>query len=211
MTGNMNEEQKWEIIPMEVGYFRMPWSRFILDNTAAKEENARVYAFPVICFLLHNEEAGENVLLDCGADHRYPEQYKAPEVRVPGYSMRPVSEALQKLRIDPESIRKVYISHLHGDHIGGGFNLPNAQFIVQRKEVQYAVTHEYFHPSSLLQKRPSGPFFEEYIPRMELVDGNVDSGMESGHSLFPGIRMDRRDFLSIPQKARGSFRAISCI
>jgi N-acyl homoserine lactone hydrolase len=47
---------------------------------------------------------------------------------------------LQRLDIDPGSVKYVVQSHLHLDHSGAVGHCPNAQDLVQRRELEYAYT-----------------------------------------------------------------------
>lgn len=55
-----------------------------------------------------------------------------------------VVNRLQGLDIDPASIRYVIQSHLHLDHSGAIGHFPNAEYIVQRRELEYAYTPDWF-------------------------------------------------------------------
>jgi glyoxylase-like metal-dependent hydrolase (beta-lactamase superfamily II) len=45
---------------------------------------------------------------------------------------------LAEVGVKPEAVRHVTLSHLHWDHTGGTSRFPNAKFIVQRRELEYA-------------------------------------------------------------------------
>jgi N-acyl homoserine lactone hydrolase len=53
-------------------------------------------------------------------------------------------QELQALGIDPGSIKYVLLSHLHWDHTGAVGRFPNAIHIVQRRELEYALTPDWF-------------------------------------------------------------------
>lgn len=49
-----------------------------------------------------------------------------------------------KLGINPESVRYVFQTHLHSDHCGAIGHFPNARHIVQRQELRYALTCDWY-------------------------------------------------------------------
>jgi N-acyl homoserine lactone hydrolase len=51
---------------------------------------------------------------------------------------------LKQMDVDPDSIRYVFQSHLHTDHCGALGHFPHARFIVQRRELEYAYTHDWY-------------------------------------------------------------------
>ncbi len=51
-----------------------------------------------------------------------------------------VVNRLQTLDVDPASVRYVIQSHLHLDHSGAIGHFPNAEYVVQRRELEYAYT-----------------------------------------------------------------------
>ena len=53
-----------------------------------------------------------------------------------------ISERLKQMQISPESVNYVVNSHLHFDHCGGNGLLPNADIIVQYKELEHAQSGE---------------------------------------------------------------------
>jgi glyoxylase-like metal-dependent hydrolase (beta-lactamase superfamily II) len=84
-----------------------------------------------------------------------------------------IHQNLLSAGIDPSKVTKVLMSHLHKDHAGGVslphsrvLAFPNAQYFVQRKELEYA-----------FEKGPSSYLTEELVGLMDssqvvLLDGN---------------------------------------
>jgi N-acyl homoserine lactone hydrolase len=60
-----------------------------------------------------------------------------------GVLIRPVEQepaaALAAAGVDPADVRQVVYTHLHWDHCGNGELFPNAEFVVQREELRYAI------------------------------------------------------------------------
>ncbi|HJO93373.1 MAG TPA: N-acyl homoserine lactonase family protein [Victivallales bacterium] len=63
-----------------------------------------------------------------------------------------VVNQLKKLNIDTSDIKYIVQSHLHLDHTGALGQFPNAKVIVQKKELQYALSPDYFQKSIYIQK-----------------------------------------------------------
>jgi glyoxylase-like metal-dependent hydrolase (beta-lactamase superfamily II) len=59
---------------------------------------------------------------------------------------------LRQLNIAPESVRFVLQSHLHLDHTGAIGRFPNATYVVQRREHQYAFTPDWFAAGGYIRK-----------------------------------------------------------
>jgi glyoxylase-like metal-dependent hydrolase (beta-lactamase superfamily II) len=81
--------------------------------------------------------------------------------------------ALEAHGLAPRDIRKVIISHLHWDHCYGNIELPNARFLVQRKEVAYAIApcpcdapiyETELHPVHFLKA----------FDRFDIIDGDLE-------------------------------------
>ena len=52
---------------------------------------------------------------------------------------------LAKIGVMPEDITDVVFSHLHLDHAGGCGEFPNARYYVQRREMEWAYTADFYH------------------------------------------------------------------
>ena len=85
-----------------------------------------------------------------------------------------VVNQLERLDIDPASVRYVMQSHLHLDHSGAVGRFPNAQYIVQRRELEYAFTPDWFAAAAYIR-----PDFDrdEPVPWLYL-DGPHDDGYD---------------------------------
>lgn len=114
------------------------------------------------CF--HVEEAGEQMLVDCGASAMI------------GFARQ---------GIDPNEISTVFVSHLHGDHFGGLiWMLLHAQHISKRKtpldivgpaniEARFVAAAEALFPGSTRVKRRYELRFHEYSNEGPLSVGSV--------------------------------------
>lgn len=120
----------------------------------------------------------EPILVDSGpcADPDWGTRYHNPFRRSPEQSL---AHALQSRGVGLDAIRTVIVSHLHWDHCYGNALLPNARFIVQRRELAYAIAplpcdvpiyETQLHPVHFLRT----------LERFDVVDGDVD--------VAPGVR-----------------------
>jgi N-acyl homoserine lactone hydrolase len=104
---------------------------------------------PIPYFLIRHP-AG-NVLFDGGLQLdacRDPAAYFGPQLVA---VMNPrvtadqhVLAQLASIDVDPASIRYVVQSHLHFDHVGAVGHLPDATFLVHRRELEYAADPDWF-------------------------------------------------------------------
>ncbi len=74
----------------------------------------------------------ETVVLDAG----FVNQAYAEEWGVIGYAE--FRGLLAEIGVKPEDVSLVTMSHLHWDHAGGTSAFPNAKFVIQRRELEYA-------------------------------------------------------------------------
>ena len=62
-----------------------------------------------------------------------------------------VVNRVQELDIDPASVRYVVQSHLHLDHSGAIGQFPNAEYVVQRRELEYAYAAHWFQAPAYIR------------------------------------------------------------
>ncbi len=147
-------------------------------------------AAPCISWLVEGE-GGEKVIVDTGphagdapTSHLHNRLEVNPDHRV--------DRALQKHGVDPAEVTTVIFSHLHFDHCYYGEVLPNARFLVQRSELQYAVAPIPWHRSAFESGIPGAvpPWFSVF-DRLQPVDGDIE--------VMPGI-----GFVALPGHTPGS-------
>lgn len=61
-------------------------------------------------------------------------------------------KAIQKVGVQPEDVKYVILSHLHLDHAGGVGHFPSAKYLVQRDELHFAYTPDYYMKSCYIRK-----------------------------------------------------------
>lgn len=118
------------IVPLHVGDIVRDKSSFTcLRNQGLKIE------LPIICWLI--ETNGAKVIVDTGtnapnetAEHHKPlSRTKQQELPV----------VLDSLGVNPGDVDLVILTHLHWDHCYNNHLFPNAEFLVQRNELRYAI------------------------------------------------------------------------
>ncbi len=142
---------------------------------AWEPERGERYAGPVAAFLIQTDD-GKNVLVDTGLS---PDHIDDPECRIPKpdvvVEMTPeddIRHQLSLIGIKPEDIDIVVITHFDFDHAGGNRFFPDAQFVVQREQYEYA------------KATPERCFAQDWdLPELDyrLIDGDQE--------LLPGIEL----------------------
>ena len=142
---------------------------------AWEPERGERYTGPVAGFLIQTDD-GKNVLVDTGLA---PEHIEDPECRIPEpdvvVTMTPEDDIRHRLSlvgIEPDDVDIVVITHFDFDHAGGNRFFPNAEFVVQREQYEYA------------KATPERSFAQDWdLPglRYTLLDGDQE--------LLPGIEL----------------------
>jgi N-acyl homoserine lactone hydrolase len=87
----------------------------------------------VLAWLLRSGD--EAVLVDTGFGSMEKEDLKGDFKRIPEHTLQ---AQLKRFDLAPDEIRLVVNTHLHLDHCAGNCFVPNARFVVQRTELEYA-------------------------------------------------------------------------
>ncbi len=91
-------------------------------------------------------------------------------------------EAFSRVRVAPESVSHLVLTHLHYDHAGNAAHFPNAEIIVQRRELDFWAG-------------PGGrrPLFALHVEQQEIAhvvqrrrEGGVRA-LEGNATIFPGV------------------------
>jgi N-acyl homoserine lactone hydrolase len=117
--------------------------------------------------------AKKKIVVDTGASDlerclKY-HPYSRPEPLKPEQGI--VAQLTKKAGVKPEEIDIVILTHLHWDHVGGVTEFPNAEFIVSKEELRFALDPPpcvyllYEAPQMGLE-----PIFLKVVPRMKTVD-----------------------------------------
>ena len=112
------------------------------------------------------------ILFDSGpcADPQWGTQHHNPFRRS---SEQSLAAALTTHGLAPADIRKVVISHLHWDHCYGNLELPNARFVVQRRELAYAIA-PLPCDAPIYETQLHPVHFLKALERFDVIDGDLE-------------------------------------
>jgi glyoxylase-like metal-dependent hydrolase (beta-lactamase superfamily II) len=129
---------------------------------------------------------GRTILVDTGWDdetasgHAYGEIAGASDWQGP-------HEVLGRIGIDPDEVETVLLTHLHFDHAGHVGAFPNASFVLQRRELEQAVSALASPPRLQWLRTALNPDDINAVlglardGRLRLVDGPVDDVLPGVH------------------------------
>lgn len=95
-----------------------------------------------------------------------------------------LAASLAEAGIDPQSVTDIFISHSHGDHVGGlvnaegGLNYPNATIHMSEAEWKHATSDKKYEAMTNAMK----PKVQGFKPNAELVAGVVKAVEVKGHT-----------------------------
>lgn len=118
------------------------------------------------------------VLVDSGpcADEQWGSSWHNPFRRTADQSL---AAALSKHGVALEDVRTVILTHMHWDHCYGNALLPNARFVVQRKELAYAIA-PLPCDAPIYETQLHPVHFLGAYDRFDVIDGDRD--------ILPGVR-----------------------
>ncbi len=153
------------------------WNR----NNMADENNM----MPIVtrCLLVRSNE--RLILIDAGMGNKRDEKYYKVRFRDPSVSLL---KALDEIKVKPEEITDILLTHLHDDHVGGVTQInekgdlvhvfPNATYHCSFQQWEWAI-----HPN----KRESAAYFKDNLLPM-LESGRLQL-LNEETELFPGITL----------------------
>lgn len=119
----------------------------------------------------------EVVMLDAG----FVNMAHAEEWGVIGYAEH--RELLAEIGVKPEDVSLVTLSHLHWDHAGGTSAFPNAKFVIQRRELEFAAGGMALNKHAQL-----GFYAEDVLDLVKLAwEGRVLLPEGDQEDLIPGL------------------------
>jgi glyoxylase-like metal-dependent hydrolase (beta-lactamase superfamily II) len=136
---------------------------------------------PIISWLL--QAGGRQILVDTGA----PPSNIAARHHVPVEYTSSVEDVLRRAGVEPASVEVVVFTHLHWDHCWNLELFPNATFVVQERELQYAVNP--LPPHRALYDLGLGdliPPWSRIIHRMRVINGDRELAPGVTAHLLPG-------------------------
>ena len=180
----------YRIVPLNVGTFDA------LPKQTCMYRMYREETYEAPCVMWHIAGTKENILVDLGPPD--PKQVLAGR----GFSMHRAPDqeplaALDKAGVNPSDVSITVMTHLHWDHAWGFDLFENARFIVQRREMEYAVAPFPCHRSLYHEESIGKPQFVDHLDRIEIIDGDraIIPGVEAiflpGHTPgFQGVAVD---------------------
>jgi N-acyl homoserine lactone hydrolase len=162
------------IIPLNVGTFAA------LPKQTCVYRMYREVTYQAPCIMWYIAGTQDNIVVDLGPPD--PDQV----LKNHGFVMQrtdrqePLS-ALNDVGVDPKEVKTVILTHLHWDHAWGFHLFENARFIIQRKELAYAVAPLPCHRTLYFEKNLGKPQFVDFLERITVIDGDysVEPGVEA--------------------------------
>ena len=173
---------RFEIYPLRDGHYRLDGGamfgvvpKTLWSRTVSSDESNRVRLGLNSLLIV---AGGENILIETGIGDKYDE--KAAKIFCIDQPSTLVDE-LKRLGLEPESVDKVILTHLHFDHAGGCTTFdesgrllptyPKAEYLVQQREWEDATDPD---PRS----KPGYPK-DNFLPlkesgQLELIDGDIE-------------------------------------
>ncbi len=178
------------IIPLDVGTFEA------LPKQTCMYRMYREVTYKAPCIMWYLAGTKGNVVVDLGPPDPRQVMEEQGFVMHRSAAQQPL-EALKATGVRPENVKTVIMTHLHWDHAWGFHLFPNAAFIIQRKEIQYAAAPLPAHTTTYWGKDNGKPQFPDYLRRMEMIEGDreVEPGVRAvfipGHTPgFQGVAVE---------------------
>ncbi len=131
----------------------------------------------VVCVALRD---GQTVVLDAGfVDEAYGKQWGVTD-------FTDLAERLGDVGVKAEDVDLVTLGHLHWDHAGGTSRFPNARFVVQRRELEFAavdVPGNPFVANGFRMEDVVDALKLKWAGRLDVVDGDAE-GWQNGIDLY---------------------------
>lgn len=122
-----------------------------------------------VCYTWYLEGSDPITLVDAGAQG---EHFTNPEF--PMKTLVTLEDGLKRFGLTPDDVKQIIVTHLHFDHVALAKRFRNAVFIVQKKELEFALNPHVF--SAVDYNRA---YFDGLD--MRVVDGDVE--------IMPGIKV----------------------
>lgn len=188
----MTSTNQWQTTLLRAGSFRLDggsmfgvipkafWSRW-----SPPDEHNRI-RLDCNCVLLRDGD--RTVLVEAG----YGEKWSPKDRSIFKMEERTVLDALREVSVDPDEVTHVVLTHLHFDHAGavtgwrnpsdgdrGGFtpSFPNAELIVQKRELEDALDNRSTMTRTYLKSH-----LEPVLDRFRTIDGAGE--------ILPGIAVE---------------------
>lgn len=166
---------EYRIIPLNVGDFEA------LPKQTCMYRMYREITYPAPCVIWYIQGSKNSIIVDLGPQN--PDQCLRNHGRVIKRNEKQLPEnACKNAGFSPDDVKIAILTHLHWDHVGAFNVFKNARFIVQKKEIEYAINplpcHRVLYYENSLEK----PEFVDYLDRIDVIDGDME--IEQGIKLI---------------------------
>ncbi|MFC1942741.1 N-acyl homoserine lactonase family protein [Chloroflexota bacterium] len=125
-------------------------------------------------YVWYIEGAGENILVDSGADGEY-----LSKNGLPAYTLQTIESGLNSVGVTVDDIDLIIQTHLHLDHVACASRFPNSRIIVQKSELEFAR-----NPHSIFEEMYKRELFDGL--KLELIDGDLEISEDINIISTPG-------------------------
>ena len=157
----------YQIIPLKVGTITD------LPKQALTHRMNREVVCEGPCIMWYIQGTKNNIIVDLGPSD--PDQFLENH----GLHLRRTenekpANALKTIGLSTDEVKIVIITHLHFDHAWGFHIFKNAKFLIQEKEIHYAITPLPTHRASFYETSLGKPQFVDYLDRIEAIRGDYE-------------------------------------
>lgn len=166
----MNAGETYEVFALEYARMKRTSRDFYLLNPDP-HEGSREIAYYI--WVIRNE--ARTVVVDLGFDERAAKERGRVLVRHP-------AEALKAIGVDAESVETVILTHMHYDHAGTATSFPNAEFVVQEREIAHCT-------GKAMRYKPTRNSFD-VVHVKDMIDANFGGRLrfvDGERHVLPGI------------------------
>ncbi|TBU31314.1 Metallo-hydrolase/oxidoreductase [Dichomitus squalens] len=146
-----------KVSALEAGIIHLPLQFFVKGASPSE-----VSVCPSLAFYIRHIPSGDSMVFDLGLRRdvaSYPKVVQDHIARLmPVTVPQSVEESLAKGGVDPKSVQRVVLSHLHFDHIGDAAQFPNARFTVG------AGGRELLQPQAAFPHNQSSDILQSTVP-----------------------------------------------
>ena len=168
----------WKIVPLDVGDLEYDKSEAIIRRGMGQKANEKFVAW-------YLTDGKRNIMVDAGPPDVERSKKWHPYTNPRISEKQKITNALKRNGVKCEDIELVILTHLHWDHSGGLPLFTNAEFVVSKEELKYAID-----PSPILYAAYEAaqlgitPAFLTVMPRLKTVDME-EQEIIPGISVFP--------------------------
>lgn len=155
------------IVPINVGNFEA------LPKQTCMYRMYREITYKAPCIMWYIKGTKNDIVVDLGP----PDPAQCLEnhglVITRDESHEPIN-ALRSAGVSPDDVKIVILTHLHWDHTYGFHLFKNAKFLIQRREIAYAIAPLPCHNILYHEKSLGRPPFVNYLEKIEIIDGDYE-------------------------------------